>query len=756
MTVTYDSKASQLPAEAATAGSTSNFDGQQTVFYEELGCLDAETFTRAAHLAPNVPEAPAAWTYQCVGDCGLSPVLCVAHLQAQVAELRATADDVAAKYSRGVGPINKGSGLLFPGRQQSAGCSRSPAWDALECPSPWFPADGTGVPAPNFSALFNVRTKGFMLVDRWEKTDVARLEGTVSHAATGAAWRLTGVEVRCVDNTRETAPWAAQTSLDGGRRGQFTYCCQLPTLGTEQDALAQQFFAIGALRNARVLSAVMCCVELYHTAARLLEMRDATMASGRETRVGGLRTTTHGVAFSAVALRGDALPPKLSGYATCPTAAFAALCARERATGAMRNTSVFAMGLGYDRGVYGGSIAGLWALMDTGFMYDYSTGSFSRRLGQRIGDAFAAARAHDAGDAALNAHLLDVVTIIACNFTAIKAKAALEDRRRLASRPCMAVWEDLAAAARYRMADAAFVHVWYDSPNDMRSLVIGGLGCAMHDLIDVGPDVACGEVSNLIPSLTGGDLSAGALRGVYVGLIATLEWYADHDPFNTSALAILFTHWWQLCNLRHRLVALMSRLAPSPAYAVCPEKMAGELTFACITPGHGLRFAEGQAVIDAQRAELARIEAELAAAGVTDLDGLIQKLVRPVLEYADGKETCLPVEVVYCADVLEAMLARAHSDKIRALWRLMLVMWKCGAMWMAVLANTQYAHQGLTNCDRGRHDYNAATWGKAEAAEARDVVGTEELVKDGSNSVGFQWLLSKVRSLAERLWGVRV
>ncbi|KAJ2976676.1 hypothetical protein NQ176_g4813 [Zarea fungicola] len=312
---------------------------------------------------------------------------------------------------------------------------------------------------------------------------------------------------------------------------------------------------------------------------------------------------------------------------------------------------------------------------------------------------------------------------------------------------CFALWDDLAAVARYRMADAAFAHVWYDSPNDQRSLVLGGLGCALHDLIDIGPDVSCGEVSNIIPSLTGGDLSIEALRSVYTGLVATLEWCASNDPFNTAGLAILFTHWWQLCNLRHRPVALMSRIAPSPEYAVCPEKLTSEPTFAAISHDNGIKFTTGQAVIDDQRAEVERIRAMLDEADVTDLQGLIDKLVIPVLDYVEGKETCLPIEIEYCTDVLQGTMSRRHSEKIHALWALLLVMWKSGAIWMAVIANTQYAHQGMTNCDRGRDDYDATTWGHVEA-EPEGAATVADAAPVDSLSTGFSaldWLLSKLR-----------
>lgn len=183
------------------------------------------------------------------------------------------------------------------------------------------------------------------------------------------------------------------------------------------------------------------------------------MATGLDTKVGGLRISIKGTHFPKVALKGDILPPKLGGYATCPNAAYESMCDRERVSGAMRNTSVLAMSLSYDRGVYGGTVSGLWTLMDAGFVYDYSTGGFSPDLGKRISDKYATVRGHDTSNANLNTHLLDIVTAVACNFTAIKAKAALEDDRKLLSQPRIAVWDDLAAVARYRMADAAFAHV---------------------------------------------------------------------------------------------------------------------------------------------------------------------------------------------------------------------------------------------------------------------------------------------------------
>jgi hypothetical protein len=184
----------------------------------------------------------------------------------------------------------------------------------------------------------------------------------------------------------------------------------------------------------------------------------------------------------------------------------------------------------------------------------------------------------------------------------------------------------------------------------------------------------------------------------------------------------------------------MSRIEASPDHAVCPEQLTTAPVFKTFTHENGLKYQTGQEVLDSQRVELDRIE-EL---GFPDVQGVIRRLVRPVLDYADGKDTRLPIEVTYCADVLEACLSRQHSDKVKLLWRLMLVMWKCGAMWNVVLASTQYSHHGPTNCDRGRDDYDSTTWGKNKQGGNSCPEKDEE---DPERLQGLQWLISKLHRL---------
>ncbi|PHH89039.1 hypothetical protein CDD83_6721 [Cordyceps sp. RAO-2017] len=654
----YDTRLEQLPADAINGGCVGNFDREQASFSGEMGSDDSTTFARAIDNMTPAPRTFASRDFGCDGKC---------KEPARVDKLRVLGGQVG-------GPLPR---LLFPGKQKCGGCSRSPAWDCLELPSQWF----TGVePAPttNLSEVLGSSvTTPFALVDTWRKKAVSRLEGTVSHASDSFAWRLTRCELQCSDGDVRVNE----------------------SSGSDDDG------DVGSFRYQGMLNVVMCGVELYHIAAKLLEMRDSTMTSGLDTRIGGLVTSSRRAVFEKIEVRG-ALPPKLSGYATCPTDKYRLLYERERASGAMRNASVFAMSLVYNRTVYGGSLSGIWALMDSAFMFDYSMASCNAGLGNKVRETFWTVRGYETGNAALDAHILDIITVMSCGYSALKAKAELEDARELQSKPCIVVWDDLAALARYRLADAAFCHVFYDSPGDEASLAMVGLGTAIHDLIDIGPDVTCGEISNVVPTLTGGELSFERLRSVYIGLVATLEWFTTHAPFNPAALAIMMTHWWQLGNMRHRTVTLMSRVATSPEYAASPERLAQAPSLRTLTHENGIKCETGQAVLDRERAEMDEIE----ASGPAEIQALVKALVRPVLDYADGRESHLPIEAAFCADVLDACLSRQHSEKIRMLWRLTLVMWKCGAMWATVLASTQYAHEGRTNCDRGRDDLQESTW----------------------------------------------
>ncbi|KAF4987659.1 hypothetical protein FDECE_15345, partial [Fusarium decemcellulare] len=178
MDTIYDSRAWQLPA-ATTGGSASIFDGQQTVFLDEISCADAVAFAEAAEQAGALaPRTPTNWRFKCTGDCKNPPDSCLRQLLEYASQLKTAAEGrTTAKAS-----ISTTPSALSPGIQQSGGCSRSPAWDAIEASSPWFTRTNSPVPAPDLCKLLGLPpSTGFVFVDTWEKTTVTRLQGTRSH-----------------------------------------------------------------------------------------------------------------------------------------------------------------------------------------------------------------------------------------------------------------------------------------------------------------------------------------------------------------------------------------------------------------------------------------------------------------------------------------------------------------------------------------------------------------------------------------------
>ena len=96
------------------------------------------------------------------------------------------------------------------------------------------------------------------------------------------------------------------------------------------------------------------------------------------------------------------------GVAYSPDKTTEDLLASERCEGPLLNTSIFSMAVGYNRGVYGGSVSGLWALMDSAFVVDYSVGAHDSAMAHSLSAAFA--EVASVGDAAPAAgpHITDI------------------------------------------------------------------------------------------------------------------------------------------------------------------------------------------------------------------------------------------------------------------------------------------------------------------------------------------------------------
>lgn len=581
---------------------------------------------------------------------------------------------------------------LLPGLIVSGGLSRTPAFDCLPHVSHW------GERTDEYSAEDPAAT--VRLTSTWNTTHV-RGEGLTRESPHGApCWLLKTHGISPVET--------------GSPKFSQQYNADTDTLTTTVNLArradtAQTGGVLGAassiswMRNARVADAADCAVGLLSDAAALLEARDKaiTLKTTERLDFAEVREVTMPTWCSAR----KPLAPKLSGVADSPDQVTDDLFSAQGCEGPLINTSIFSMSMGYNRGVYGGSISGLWAIMDSAFVMDYSIGTDNSAMSDRLSFAFGEVTASAEASVFAGPHIDDVRIVKGCNYGCVRQKTRIEDADPVDSSPCMVVWNDLDRLARYKLADAVFCHVYYDSGGGEQMAAIAGLGCVAHDWIDLGPDVMCGEVSNIIPSLTRGSLDEKPLAEVYSRLIGAMIWYRNNDPYNPAALCLLFTHWWQLSNCRHRPITLLGRTDLGVEAAIGPTMPDGRPELEHFRAS-GTRVERGEGPLSSAEA---RLEALLATDILPETRAVIDHLVNPVLAYVKGGDS-LPAESEFVGTVLAADLAYPHGQKIIELWDLAIVMWECGAMWAAGVAGLCYTHTGKANCDRARHDLADHTW----------------------------------------------
>ncbi|KAK5991952.1 hypothetical protein PT974_05347 [Cladobotryum mycophilum] len=654
----YSARTDALPELAFSGGLVDPRASHQFSFGQRMACRDVTEFifNEAESSLLGSKEKKAGASHKPAGE-----------YQAKLDKILARSKEIglptAGKNGGGVGdkPANRPVSDLVQGLVISGGLSRSPAFDCLPVVSHWM--DRTGEPS--------------------------------SEDPNAAAHGIGPVEA---GSSKFSQQYLAETdtlvtSINLARR------LDTPQTGGVLGVAA----SVSWMRNTRVADAVDCAVGLLSDATALLAARNKAVTTG----------TTQHLPFAEVrcavmptwCLARKPLPPKLSGVALSPDPTSADLFAAEQCEGPLLNTSIFSMALGYNRGVYGGSISGLWSIMDSAFVLDYSVGVHSTAMADSLSSAFAEVAAVAEASVSAGPHITDIRIVKGCNYGCLRQKTIIEDTNTVTSRPCMVVWDDLARLSRYKVADAVFCHVYYDSGGGEQMAAIAGLGCVAHDWIDLGADVACGEVSNIIPSLTRGSLDEGPLAEVYSRLVGALIWYRDNDPYNPAALCILFTHWWQLANCRHRPIALMGRtdlgIDAAIAGTIPAERPTLEHFRVC-----GTKVERGERPLASAEA---RLQSVLASNPLPETRAVIELLVEPVLAYMKGADS-LPSESEYVGAVLTAELAYPHGQKIMELWDLAIIMWECGSMWAAGIAGLCYTHTGNSNCDRARDDLSEATW----------------------------------------------
>ncbi|KAM0314838.1 hypothetical protein ACHAO8_004315 [Botrytis cinerea] len=655
----YNARSIDLPKSVASGGLEDPRASHQAFFKQRMTCRDVKDFiSNTSEFSPLEPGSNRT-SHQNKGS---------SKSQTKLDEIISRAKEIGAPSAK----QNAGQPLsdLVPGLVTTGGLSRSPAFDCLPVVSHW--AERTDESSAADSAV-TVR-----LSSTWESIHVIG-EGATMQSPLGApCWSLKthGISPVDAESSKFSQKYVAEsktlvTTVALARR------VDTPLTGGVLSAAA----GISWMRNTRVADAVDCAVGLLSDAAELLTARNKVLATG----------TTQQLPFAEVqevrmptwcSVR-TPLPPKLSGVALSKDQTTLDVLARENCEGPLLNTSVFSMSIGYNRGVYGGSISGLWAIMDSAFVLDYSIGKDDPQMADRLAFSFAEVAAVAETSMSASPHITDIRVVKGCNYSCIRQKAIIEDDDPGRSRPCIVVWNDLARLARYKLADAVFCHVYYDSE----------------------ADVACGEVSNIIPSLTRGSLEEEPLAEVYSRLTGAMIWYRDNDPYNPAALCLLFTHWWQLANCRHRPITLLGRTdidANKSIVATVPDARPSLEHFRA----SGIKIERSlRALANAE----ARLQSVISSGPLPETQAVIDLLVSPVIAYVKGGDH-LPLENEYVGAVLAAEIAYPHGQKIMELWDLAIVMWECGALWGAGVAGLAYIHSGRLNCDRARGDLSETTW----------------------------------------------
>ncbi|KAJ5369421.1 hypothetical protein N7509_014033 [Penicillium cosmopolitanum] len=685
----YIARASELSELALHGGLVDPRAGKQSTFGERMVCRDVTDFiANATKSSPSgrrlkrTGTSHTNWNTPCNKPGS--------EYQAKIDKILAHSRDIKMPLTGNVSDLPVSD--LVPGLVISGGLSRSPAFDALPVVSHWADrTDESSAEDPDAAVR---------ITSTWETTHVIGEGSTMSYPLGAPCWLL---------RTHGIGPMKTGSSKFAQQyRPESDTLVTTVHLARRRDTY-QTGGVIGAasgiswMRNARVADAVDCATGLLLDAAALLAARDGVIKTGVTERLPFAEVRR--AYLPAWCSARKPLPPKLSGVALSSDQAVMDLLEEEDCEGPLLNTSIFSMALGYNRGVYGGSISGLWAIMDSAFVLDYTIGIKSAAMADSLSSAFAEVAAIAEEAVSAGPHITDIRVVKGCDYACLRQKTIIEDTRPVPSRPCIVVWDDLARLARYKLADAVFCHVYYDAGGGEQMAAIAGLGCVVHDWIDLGADIACAEVSNIIPTLTRGSLEEEPLLEVYSRFLGSMIWYRDNDPYNPAALCILFTHWWQLANCRHRPISLLGR-----------TDFSTDAGIAAIVPDGRPELEHFRASgTQVERGALPLANAEARLQSVRDSNPLpetravIELLVDPVIAYVKGADS-IPAESEYVGAVLAAEVAYPQAQKIMELWDLAIIMWECGAIWATGVAGLCYTHTGNSNCDRARDDLADTTW----------------------------------------------
>lgn len=237
----------------------------------------------------------------------------------------------------------------------------------------------------------------------------------------------------------------------------------------------------------------------------------------------------------------------------CGNPQYDAICNGLLVKGISRSPMNIANSLQYNRFVFGKDLGTPLSVVDSLFLFDYggdwtmpTIRTWLYGLGCKI------AEIHAVGSNAEKS--LIEATII--SYEIVRAKKRYEDsmRRSNVKLEYVCVWKDFKELLHYRILDAVFVKSTILSSLDEEGYYVVGFATVVHDLGDYGYDLSICECSGMLYTLGAVNGTYESIEHAYAVTLAGIRYVAKKHRYTVSGLTLASTHYWQICNGRHRFL----------------------------------------------------------------------------------------------------------------------------------------------------------------------------------------------------------
>lgn len=389
------------------------------------------------------------------------------------------------------------------------------------------------------------------------------------------------------------------------------------------------------------------------------------------------------------------------------------LCEALLLKGASRSPMVIANSLQYNRFVFGKSKGTAMGQFDNLFLYDYG-GDWTMPLLRPLiaGMGRRCAQVHDLAEDSCKAIL--EATIISYEY--VRAKKRYEDnmRRDGIGLQYVCAWKEPRAMLHYRIVDAVFLKSTTTSSMDDEAYDVIGFATVFHDLIDYGYDLSVCDCSNMLFTLAARDGTYEGIEMAYAITVAGVKYVADVHRYNTSGLTLISTHYWQICNGRHRILnCAMSVAEHSP-----PRKLATKQTLLETIFNRQAAQYSDNVVHNHEQCKnkymdlLARCE-QLGNSYPKLLKCLVarpyERIYDRLLDDDSGIEDLSEVDNII--SIIDCVCVDARNEGMELLWDIALFMWdETAIMWHALLGSMLVCANRYSGDDSAGYGYAERKW----------------------------------------------